>query len=136
MNDGALWQGVGINTNLTFGFQAKIRGFEILFKPIVIWEENRDFPILPTALPDSGGYGYFWDIGVDLPQRLGDNSRYYFDWGDSEIRYSVASFTMGIGTQAAWIGPGRLNAIILSNNAPSFPKVDIGIRRTDRKSVV
>lgn len=130
MNDGALWQGVGINTSLTFGFQARMRGFEIIFKPTVIWEENRYFPILPTALPDSEGYGYFWDIGVDIPQRLGDDARFYFDWGDSELRYSAGSFTLGFGTQAAWIGPGRLNAIILSNNAPSFPKVDIGIRRT------
>lgn len=40
-------------------------------------------------------------------------------------------FTVGLGTQTIWLGPAKLNPIIHSNNAAAYPKVDIGLRKTD-----
>jgi hypothetical protein len=37
--------------------------------------------------------------------------------------------TIGFGTEAIWLGSAQLNPIIHSNNAPSYPKFDFGIRR-------
>lgn len=133
MNDGALWQGVGLNASLDFGARYVLEGFELTFKPTLLYAQNRDFDIMPTAYSGSDGYGYHWLAGVDQPQRFGDDPLSAFDFGDSEIRYTRNGFTAGFGTQAAWIGPGRQNAIILSNNAPAFPKLDIGLRRTATK---
>jgi hypothetical protein len=36
---------------------------------------------------------------------------------------------MGFGTQAIWLGPAQINPIIHSNNAASYPKLDLGIRK-------
>lgn len=127
-NDGALWQGVGLNGAASAGIRAAALGFAATFKPVLYGEENRDFDTLPSAYPNE--YGYFWRAGADLPQRPGDDPVIGWDWGDTELRWTLGTATVGFGTQAAWIGPGRVNAIILSDNAPSFPKADLGLRPT------
>jgi hypothetical protein len=84
-------------------------------------------------------YGYIWgdsshktgNIGVDAPQRFGDDSFYDYSWGDSEIRYTWKTVTVGFGTQNIWLGAGRVNSILHSNNAPPYPKLDFGIRRQE-----
>ncbi|MFH2115516.1 MAG: capsule assembly Wzi family protein, partial [Spirochaetota bacterium] len=91
--------------------------------------ENRDFEIMDSVYPESDGFGYF-RLGQDLYQRPGADSLYDWSWGDSEIRLNWKSATLGFGTQAIWLGPGLSNTIILTNNAPPFPKLDFGIGKT------
>ena len=137
-NDGGLWQGRGYNTSLTTGARLEGYGFELTFKPQVSWSQNREFDyIKPNAeyskslyYNKAGKYGYYGEIYIDSPQRFGNESLWNFDWGDTEIRYSWNTITLGFGTQSIWLGPAKLNPIMHSNNAPSYPKVDIGIRKT------
>jgi len=131
-NDGALWQGKGYNTSLTTGARLEAYGLEATFKPQLSFSQNREFDIMPSAYDSE--YGYFWGYGdnkgVDAPQRFGDKAFFTYDWGDTEIRYTWHNFTTGIGTQAIWLGPAWLNPLLHSNNAPSYPKFDIGLRKT------
>lgn len=141
-NDGALWQGKGYNTSLTAGARLEAYGLEVTLKPQVSFSQNLGFDYIepnyagtdkdgnPTIF--SGGaaeYGYYGVASIDAPQRFGDSPFFTFDWGDTEIRYSWKTLTVGFGTQTIWLGPARLNPIIHSNNAPSYPKFDIGLRR-------
>lgn len=130
-NDGALWQGKGYNTSLTTGLRLEGYGFELTFKPQLSFSQNMSFDIMPSNTDSP--YGYFWgygkNVGVDAPQRFGDKPFFVYDWGDSEVRWSWHSFTVGFGTQAIWLGPAFMNPILHSNNAASYPKVDIGLRR-------
>lgn len=131
-NDGALWQGKGYNTSLTAGARLEAYGLEATFKPQLSFSQNKEFDIMPSAYDSK--YGYFWGYGdnkgVDAPQRFGDKAFFTYDWGDTEIRYTWHNFTTGIGTQAIWLGPAWLNPLLHSNNAPSYPKFDIGLRKT------
>lgn len=142
-NDGALWQGRGYNTSLTTGIRLEGYGFELTFKPQVSWMQNREFDFITPnySATDKNGnptkyngkastYGYYGVASIDAPQRFGDKSFWTFDWGDTEVRYTWNTFTAGFGTQAIWLGPAKLNPIIHSNNAASYPKIDIGIRKT------
>lgn len=146
-NDGALWQGKGYNTSLTAGARLEAYGFELTLKPQVSFSENREFeyikPNYPATAKDKNGnefitiynkkaseYGYYGVTSIDAPQRFGDSAFWTYDWGDTEIRWSWNSFTVGFGTQSIWLGPAQLNPIIHSNNAASYPKFDIGIRKT------
>ncbi|MCI6826118.1 MAG: capsule assembly Wzi family protein [Spirochaetia bacterium] len=130
-NDGALWQGKGYNTSLTAGVRLEAYGLELTVKPQLCWQENREFDIMPSNTDSE--YGYFWgygkNIGCDAPQRFGDSSFWTFDWGDTEIRYTWHTLTVGFGTQSIWLGPAYENPVLHSNNAPSYPKFDIGIRK-------
>ena len=135
-NDGALWQGKGYNTSLTAGARLEGYGFEVTVKPQVSFSQNKSFDYIQ---PNYSGeayagkadtYGYYGVAGIDAPQRFGDSSFWTYDWGDTEARWSWHTFTVGFGTQSIWLGPAQLNPIIHSNNAASYPKFDLGLRKT------
>ena len=128
-NDGALWQGKGYNTSLTAGARLEAFGFEATFKPQVSWSQNREFDYMPGVYGSE--YSYFWKGNIDLVQRYGDSSFWTFDWGDTELRYSWKKLTAGLGTQAIWLGPAFLNPMLHSNNATTYPKFDVGLRKTE-----
>ncbi|GHT66779.1 hypothetical protein FACS1894110_11070 [Spirochaetia bacterium] len=134
-NDGALWQGRGFNTSLTAGARFEAYGAELTLKPQLSFSQNWEFDYMtPEGMTGANyagkaqKYGYFWGT-IDAPQRFGDKPFFTFDWGDSEVRYTWKTLTIGFGTQPIWLGPAYLNPILHSNNAPSYPKLDIGLRK-------
>lgn len=127
-NDGALWQGKGYNTSLTTGVRLEAYGFEVTVKPQVALSQNLGFEIMPGVYGSE--YSYFWAGNIDLVQRYGDSSFWTFDWGDTELRWSWNTFTIGFGFQSPWLGPAWLNPMLGSNNSGTYPKFDIGLRRT------
>lgn len=137
-NDGLLWQGRGLNSYLSFGVRYESRNLEITFKPELSFSANRDYLIVPPnsvfnneVYNDKAKiYGYYGVRHMDAPQRFGDKQIIQFGLGDSEIRYTSKTFTLGFGTQYLWVGPTKLNPILHSNNAPSYPRFDIGFRPT------
>jgi hypothetical protein len=130
-NDGVLWQGRGFNSLLKGGMRFEGYGVELTLLPHFAFSQNIDFEIMPSYYDSD--YGYFWgyehNIGVDAPQRFGDKPFFDWDFGDSEIRYTWKTLTIGFGTQAIWLGSASLNPILHSNNAPAYPKFDIGLRK-------
>ncbi len=133
-NDGALWQGRGYNTALTGGVRFEGYGFELTFKPQVSFSQNLAFDLMNNSSYYTNKYAYFWgygnDRGVDAPQRFGDSAFWNYDWGDTEFRWSWKTVTFGLGTETIWLGPTWLNPLLHSNNTASYPKIDIGIRKT------
>jgi len=134
-NDGLLWQGKGLNAYLSAGLRFEKYGFELTLKPEIAYSMNQNFEFVPPAYSGSlyeekaAVYGYYGTRYVDAPQRFGNKAFVNYGWGDSEIRYSYKAFTVGFGSQYVWVGPSRINPILHSNHAPSYPKVDIGIRK-------
>jgi hypothetical protein len=134
-NDGALWQGKGFNSSFTAGIRLEGYGFELTLKPQASFSQNLAFDYVPPNYSgvDYAGkadvYGYYGVSSVDAPQRFGNDPFFTYDWSDSEIRYTWKTLTIGFGSQAIWLGPAQLNPIIHSNNAASYPKLDIGLRK-------
>ncbi|WP_010255474.1 capsule assembly Wzi family protein [Treponema primitia] len=130
-NDSTLWQGKGFNTSLSAGGRFELYGLELTLKPEFAFSQNQPFDLVPSAYSDgeAAKYGYYGLTSIDAPQRFGDDPYYEFSFGDSEIRYSWKTLTIGFGTQNIWLGPAIINPIILSNNAPPWPKLDIGLRK-------
>ncbi|MBQ7158955.1 MAG: hypothetical protein IJS09_05985 [Treponema sp.] len=137
-NDGGLWQGRGYNTALSAGARIEGFGFSLSFRPQLSFSQNLDYTYLVEGYKSSNyagkadTYGYVWGQ-CDAVQRFGDSSFWNFDWGDTEIRWSWYTFTVGFGTEAIWLGPAVQNALLHSNNAPTYPKLDFGFRRTQIK---
>ncbi len=124
-NDGLLWQGRGFNSLFKGGVRFEGYGVELTLLPHFAFSQNAEFDIMPSAYESE--YGYFWgyahNIGADAPQRFGDKPFFDWDLGDSEIRYTWKTLTVGFGTQAIWLGPSYLNSMLHSNNAPAYPKL-------------
>ena len=127
-NDGALWQGKGYNTSFSTGLKVESFGFELTVKPQVSFSQNLAYNFLPGVFGNENSY--FWGYGIDLVQRFGNKSFTNFDLGDTEIRYTFYTFTLGFGFQSPWLGPSYINPMLGSNNAPTYPKFDIGFRKT------
>ena len=127
-NDGALWQGKGYNTSFSTGLKIESFGFELTVKPQVSFSQNLAYNFLPGVFGNENSY--FWGYGIDLVQRFGNKSFTNFDLGDTEIRYTFYTFTLGFGFQSPWLGPSYINPMLGSNNAPTYPKFDIGFRKT------
>ena len=130
-NDGLLWQGRGFNMLLKGGVRFEGYGVELTLLPHLAFSQNAAFELMPSAYESEYGYiwGYAYGIGIDAPQRFGDSPFFDWDFGDSEIRYTWKTLTIGFGTQAIWLGPSYITSILHSNNAPAYPKFDIGLRR-------
>ncbi len=133
-NDGLLWQGRGLNAYFSAGVRFERAGFEITLKPEISFSQNRAFALMPSAYQsdlykdEAKIYGYYGLRNLDAPQRFGDKAFVDFGLGDSEIRYSYKSFTVGLSNQYIWMGPAKLNPILHSNHAPSYLHFDIGVR--------
>jgi hypothetical protein len=135
VNDGAMWDGRGETVALSGGARVRWGPLTAVLDPTVIWDQNRDF-VLP---PDSGlrinraglsPYAYpFANGGIDWPERFGNASFGTFDWGQSGVRVTAGPATVGFSTENMWWGPAFQNPIIMSNNAPGFPHLDIGTAR-------
>ena len=126
--DGALWQGKGYNSSFSTGIHLESYGFELTFKPQFSFSQNLAYDFLPGVFGNENSY--FWGYGIDLVQRFGNKSFTNFDLGDSEIRYTFHTFTVGFGFQSPWLGLSYINPMLGSNNAPTYPKFDIGFRKT------
>lgn len=137
-NDGALWQGKGLNTSLSLGTRLEGYGFEFTFLPQLCFSQNQEFSFKtpegfnsPTYAGKAKKYGYCYGTSIDAVQRFGEDAFFTFDFGDTELRWSWYAFTLGIGWQSIWLGPNHVNALLHSNNAASYPKIDFGIRKQE-----
>lgn len=137
VNDKALWQGKGFNLDFDVGARFECYGFEFTLKPELSFSQNMSFAYKAPHPYYSGAtfkdkadtYGYYGIPSIDAPQRFGNKPFFTYDWGDTEVRYSYKTFTLGFGTQHIWLGPAQINPILHSNNASSYPKFDIGMRK-------
>jgi len=137
-NDGLLWQGKGYNTSLSGGLRLEYYGLELTLKPEITFSQNQAFDFITPAYKGRSGYegkggeyGYYGINYIDAPQRFGDKPFFSFGFGESEIRYTWNNLTSGFGTQSIWTGPAEINPLIHSNNAPNYPKFDLGLRKTN-----
>jgi len=122
-NDGSLWQGVGFNARARLGLSYKAGFFSVNLRPEFDFSENREYQTMNNQ------FQYYWKTGslLDKPQRFGGSSFVNFSPGDAEVRLTFGSFTFAAGYSELWTGPTCLNSILHSNNAPTYPRLDIGL---------
>lgn len=119
-NDGALWQGRGLNTVLSAGAYVSYGRFRASIRPNFIYSANNNFTLSRWPAPEGiSEYGYEFSV-IDYPQRFGNASITKIDPGQSWVRADYRDFSAGISTSTTSLGPAVYNPIILSNNAPGF----------------
>ncbi|MBN2656109.1 MAG: hypothetical protein JXR86_03555 [Spirochaetales bacterium] len=129
-NDGAMWQGKGLNGRLQAGISFRSKFVDITFYPQIWFAQNLEYEILPGINPSP--YSSFFG-NIDLAQRMGDEPLFEFDFGQTDIRFNFWKFTFGFSTEEIWLGPGRINGLILSNNSAGLPHFDLGFKKIDTK---
>lgn len=131
INDGALWQGKGFNTQVETGIIFQSKYLDISLSPKVWWSENSDITIVDSKI--SNEYGAMIS-GMDWYQRPGEQSYYEIDPGKSFIRGKVGVFSLELSTANFILGPARISPIMMSDNSAGLPHIRLGMN--DLKTLI
>jgi hypothetical protein len=123
-SDGPMVPARGFQQYMSFGAFAKVGVLEMQLRPEFVYAQNRPFQNPPIRYRR-----------IDMPERMGQDPYRAAHWGQSYVKAHIGPIAAGISTENIWWGPGRRNAIIMSNNAPGFTHatihtnkpIDIGI---------
>jgi hypothetical protein len=127
-NNGALWEGRGLNTAVQAGAYAAVGPISLVLAPVAFHAQNRVFPLLPngeTGPRRFGQAGHFREQ-IDLPQRFGDEPYSRIDPGQSTLRVDLLGVAAGVSTANQIWGPADAHPIVLGTNAAGFPHAFIG----------
>lgn len=121
VNDGAMIPNSGLQFILSGGLYFEYGNFSVQFQPELISAQNNDFQGFPLEHDGSTWIEYYdWLNYSDIPERFGTGGYTKLLPGQSSIRFNAEDISVGISTENIWWGPGRRNALIMSNNAPGF----------------
>jgi hypothetical protein len=127
-NDGAMWQGRGMNVGVGIGAALKLSRFvSLVAAPAALGSQNAKYPILRPPVVGVNAYSDpQYPVEVDLPQRMGSKAFYRLVPGESSLRVQVAGFMAGLSTSSIGWGTGEAFPAILGPNAGGFPHVTMG----------
>lgn len=137
-NEGALTPGRYLTGAVDGGVTIRRGGLTVSLRPTAAWVQNSEFPLAPVEVAGQPEFAYPWKR-MDAPQRFGPDAYWQMDPGQSEVRIDVRGVSAKVGTTNLWWGPGRHNAILMSNNAAGIPHasletsrpLDVGIGRLE-----
>ena len=138
MNDGSMIPAKGYQTQLSTGFYAKAGPLSIQLRPEFVFSENKEYRELYEAHQEDALLNIFanrYYNRIDLPGRFGEGAYTSLGWGQSNIRLTFDPVSVGISSENLWWGPGRRNALLMSNNAPGFKHVTINTSRPVKTAI-
>ncbi|HOI31852.1 MAG TPA: capsule assembly Wzi family protein, partial [Bacteroidales bacterium] len=108
-SDGAMVPNRGLQQYLSAGIYGRIGILEAQLRPELVWGQNKEFQNPP-----------FRPIRIDMPERMGQSNYEKIFLGQSFVKLHLGPIAVGLSNENIWWGPGRKNAIVMSNNAPGF----------------
>jgi hypothetical protein len=120
-SDGAMIPARGYQTLISGGVYMKAGILSVQLMPEWVYARNLPFEGFPDEHPDKV-WGVYAGLknGIDLPDRFGDTPYQRFYAGQSALRLTWRSLSLGLSSENLWWGPGNRTAILMSNNAPGF----------------
>lgn len=120
-NDGAMIPAKGMQGLVAGGAILSAGRFSLQLMPQLVYATNPNFETFPTEHYDGYWATYYRLLNnIDMPERFSTVSYKKLLPGQSAIRYQVGAVSLGISTENYWWGPGRYNALVVSNNAAGF----------------
>lgn len=125
-NDGAVWKGKGLTSELHGGITGRYGKIRYTFAPILFFSQNQSFD-LAAQRGGNTPYNYqFKNQRIDYVQRFGNAPLVHFNWGQSEIRFVHRKFTIGVSTENMVWGSAQNTPILMGNNSAGIPHFDLG----------
>jgi hypothetical protein len=129
-NNGVMWAGVGMNTQVQAGVQASWRWFSAAAIPKFVHQPNLDFTTTIASLPfNRSPFANPYHLFIDNPKRFGDEPFSVTDPGQSYVGLSAGPVEARFSTENLWLGSAQSSAIVLSNTAGGFPHFRVGTSR-------
>lgn len=126
-NDGPMIPSKGYQNILSAGFYFKSDHFSIRIQPEFVHAANIDYEGFPLERKDPNMESWRWYEYydsflnyIDKPKLFGDGVYNKAFWGQSSIRLTINSVSIGFSTENIWWGPGIRNSLLMTNTAPGF----------------
>lgn len=120
-NDGAMIPSRGYQTTISGGFFAKFGHLSIQLCPEFVYAQNKAFDGFGVDRSTAELQAYYsFQTMIDAPERFGAGSYNKANWGQSSIRLTFGSISIGLSNENLWWGPGKRNSIVMTNNASGF----------------
>lgn len=126
-NDGSMIPSKGYQTIISAGFFFKYDHLTIQIQPEFVHAENSVFEGFPLtrenpemAILRWAQYYYHTLNYIDQPEQFGDGAYNKAFWGQSSIRLTFNSISLGLSTENLWWGPGMYNSLLMTNTASGF----------------
>jgi hypothetical protein len=121
LNDGAMIAAKGLQHLVALGIEGNMGNFSYQLRPEFVVALNPNFETFSTEqYPKIWESYYRWLNKIDQPEQMGRGAYNKIFAGQSFIQYNYKNLAFGISTENIWWGPGRFNALVMSNNAPGF----------------
>lgn len=121
LNDGAMIPAKGYQTLISGGIYAEYGPLSIQLRPEYVFAENQSFQGFYKEQPDNIWSKYYeFQNTIDLPERFGQGTYQRLTWGQSSVRLTYGSVSLGFSNENLWWGPGVRNSLMMSNSAPGF----------------
>lgn len=129
-NDGALWQGRGVNIAIGGAATFHTSRISAVFAPVAFVAQNASFPTLLPPVASAPPYAdALFPTLVDLPQRMGTRNYTRIDPGESTVRVRGLGLETGVSTASEGWGAGEAFPAIFGANAGGFPHLFVGTTR-------
>lgn len=127
LNDGAMIPARGYQSFVSGGIFAKYGIVSVQLMPEFVFAENKSYQGFPDQLSDELWFINYLDIlnNIDLPERFGKTAFNKVFWGQSSIRLTFKSLSLGLSNENLWWGPGMKNALLMTNSAPGFMHITL-----------
>ena len=120
-NDGPTWAGRGVTATAVIGAVVQRGPLSLVLAPTAFITQNASFDMFDNGRTGNLRYGDpLLPLGVDRPQRFGDDPYGDVSLGNSELRADVGPFSAGVSTANMGWGPFELYPYIIGTNAPGF----------------
>ena len=120
-NNGSMIPAAGYQLRMSTGIYARMGPVSLQLQPEIVGAENPAFETFSIGNPPNIWNAYYqWLNRIDMPEQFGSNSYKKLLPGQSSLLYNTGSISLGISTANLWWGPGRQNALVMTNNAPGF----------------
>jgi hypothetical protein len=133
-NDGALWQGRGLNSTLSAGFEGNAGPLHFRFRPVIGYSQNVYMDLSKYVVsPQRGSWMRanrnpystpFYNF--DYVLRYGQDPLSWVDLGDSFLQLRFLGVYAGISNSRKWVGPALYHPLLTSYNAPGFKHIELG----------
>lgn len=121
-NDGSMIPARGYQTFLSGGLYAKYGALSLHFKPEWVYADNPDFERFPNNETPTVRIIHILSYlnRADITYQYGDKPYNRLNLGQSSLRFNHKSISVGLSNENLWWGPGKRNALVMSNNANGF----------------
>lgn len=134
-NDGAMIPSRGVQTMFSGGVYASYKFISVQFRPEFVSAQNRAYMGFDGKTEASWKVWYEWANNIDIPERFGEGSYNKAFWGQSFVKFNFEPLEIGLSTENLWWGPGKRNALLMSNTAPGFAHLTLNTTRPIRTSI-